>query len=46
MDIERAEAIFDEISLLVLEADANGLAEKVAQLNELRAPVPVALEST
>ena len=32
MDTERVEAIFDEISLLVLEADAAGLAEKVAAL--------------
>jgi len=45
MDIERAEAIFDEVSLLVLEADAAGLAEKVAELNDLRAPAPMVLES-
>jgi FlaA1/EpsC-like NDP-sugar epimerase len=46
MDIERVEAIFDEISLLVLEADAAGLAEKVAQLIELRVNVPVVIESS
>jgi FlaA1/EpsC-like NDP-sugar epimerase len=46
MDIERVEAIFDEISLLVLEADAVGLAEKVAQLTELRVHAPVAAESS
>jgi FlaA1/EpsC-like NDP-sugar epimerase len=46
MDIERVEAIFDEISLLVLEADAVGLAEKVAQLTELRVHAPVPAESS
>ena len=46
MDIERVEAIFDEISLLVLEADAAGLAEKVAQLTELRVNAPVVVESS
>ena len=46
MDIERVEAIFDEISLLVLEADAVGLAEKVAQLTELRVQAPVVAESS
>jgi FlaA1/EpsC-like NDP-sugar epimerase len=46
MDIERVEAIFDEISLLVLEADAVGLAEKVAQLTELRVHAPVVAESS
>jgi FlaA1/EpsC-like NDP-sugar epimerase len=46
MDTERVEAIFDEISLLVLEADATGLAEKVAQLIELREHAPVAAESS
>jgi FlaA1/EpsC-like NDP-sugar epimerase len=46
MDIERVEAIFDEISLLVLEADATGLAEKVAQLTELRVHAPVVAESS
>jgi FlaA1/EpsC-like NDP-sugar epimerase len=46
MDIERVEAIFDEISLLVLEADAAGLAEKVAQLTELRVHAPVVIESS
>jgi FlaA1/EpsC-like NDP-sugar epimerase len=46
MDIERVEAIFDEISLLVLEADAAGLAEKVAQLTELRVNAPVVIESS
>jgi len=46
MDIERVEAIFDEISLLVLEADAAGLAEKVAQLTEMRVSAPVVIESS
>jgi FlaA1/EpsC-like NDP-sugar epimerase len=46
MDIERAEAIFDEISLLVLEADAAGLAEKVAQLTELRVQSPVVIRAS
>jgi FlaA1/EpsC-like NDP-sugar epimerase len=46
MDIERVEAIFDEISLLVLEADATGLAEKVSQLTELRVHAPVVAESS
>jgi FlaA1/EpsC-like NDP-sugar epimerase len=46
MDIERVEAIFDEISLLVLEADAVGLAEKVAQLIELRVQERVVAESS
>jgi FlaA1/EpsC-like NDP-sugar epimerase len=46
MDLERVEAIFDEISLLVLEADAVGLAEKVAQLTELRVHAPVVAESS
>ncbi len=46
MDIERVEAIFDEISLLVLEADAVGLAEKVAQLTELRVQAPAVAESS
>jgi FlaA1/EpsC-like NDP-sugar epimerase len=41
MDTERVEAIFDEILLLVLEGDATGLAEKVAQLIELRVPASV-----
>jgi FlaA1/EpsC-like NDP-sugar epimerase len=46
MDTERVEAIFDEILLLVLEGDATGLAEKVAQLTELRVPTPVVAESS
>ncbi len=46
LDLERVEAIFDEISLLVLEADAAGLAEKVAQLIELRVNDPVVAESS
>ena len=46
MDTERVEAIFDEISLLVLEADAVGLAEKVAQLTEMRVNAPVVIESS
>ena len=46
MDIERVEAIFDEILLLVLEGDATGLAEKVAQLTELRVNAPVVAESS
>jgi FlaA1/EpsC-like NDP-sugar epimerase len=45
MDTERVEAIFDEIMLLVLEADASGIAEKVAQLTELRLPAPAVAES-
>jgi FlaA1/EpsC-like NDP-sugar epimerase len=46
MDTERVEAIFDEILLLVLEGDATGLAEKVSQLTELRAPAPAVAESS
>jgi len=46
MDTERVEAIFDEILLLVLEGDASGLAEKVAQLTELRVPAPAVAESS
>jgi FlaA1/EpsC-like NDP-sugar epimerase len=46
MDTERVEAIFDEILLLVLEGDATGLAEKVAQLTELRVPIPAVAESS
>jgi FlaA1/EpsC-like NDP-sugar epimerase len=46
MDTERVEAIFDEILLLVLEGDATGLAEKVAQLTELRMPAPAVAESS
>jgi FlaA1/EpsC-like NDP-sugar epimerase len=42
MDTARVEAIFNEISLLVLESDAAGLAEKVAQLISLRVSAPVA----
>ena len=45
MDIAHVEAIFDEISLLVLEADAAGLAEKVGQLIALRVQAPVGAES-
>ena len=42
MDIARVEAIFDEISLLVLEADAAGLAEKVGAADRAaRAAPPV-----
>jgi FlaA1/EpsC-like NDP-sugar epimerase len=37
LESERVEAMFDEISLLVLEADAPGLAAKVAQLTSMRA---------
>jgi FlaA1/EpsC-like NDP-sugar epimerase len=33
------EAMFDEISLLVLEGDAAGLAAKVSELSAMRAPV-------
>jgi FlaA1/EpsC-like NDP-sugar epimerase len=43
MEIERVEAAFDEISLLVLESDATGLAETVAQLTALRVQ-PLAVE--
>jgi len=39
--IARVEEIFDEISLLVLEADAAGLAQKVGQLIALRVAPPV-----
>ena len=46
MDTEQVEAIFDEILLLVLEGDATGLAEKVAQLTELRVPTPAVAESS
>jgi len=46
MDTERVEAIFDEILLLVLEGDATGLAEKVAQLTDLRVPAPAVAESS
>jgi FlaA1/EpsC-like NDP-sugar epimerase len=42
MDNAVVEAIFDEISLLVLEADAAGVAEKVGQLIALRVRPPVA----
>jgi FlaA1/EpsC-like NDP-sugar epimerase len=45
MDNAVVESIFDEISLLVLESDAAGLAEKVGQLIALRVRAPVA-EST
>jgi FlaA1/EpsC-like NDP-sugar epimerase len=41
VDIARVQDIFDEISLLVLEADATGLAEKVGQLIALRVAPPV-----
>ena len=44
LESERVEAMFDEISLLVLESDAAGLAEKVAQLTAIRAQ-PTAFES-
>ena len=44
-DIARVEAIFDEISLLVLEADAPGLAEKIGQLIALRVAPPTPVES-
>jgi FlaA1/EpsC-like NDP-sugar epimerase len=37
LDGERVAAMFDEISLLVLESDAAGLADKVAQLTAMRA---------
>jgi FlaA1/EpsC-like NDP-sugar epimerase len=40
LDNERVEAIFDEISLLVLEGDAAGVAEKVAELTSMR-PQPL-----
>ena len=45
MDIARVAAIFDEISLLVLEADAPGLAEKVGQLIALRVHAPALADS-
>jgi hypothetical protein len=34
--------MFDEISLLVLEGDAPGLAEKVAQMTSMRTRQPLA----
>ena len=37
LESEAVEAIFDEISLLVLEGDAAGLAAKVAQMTSMRA---------
>jgi FlaA1/EpsC-like NDP-sugar epimerase len=40
LDNGRVEAIFDEISLLVLEGDAAGVAEKVAELTSMR-PQPL-----
>jgi FlaA1/EpsC-like NDP-sugar epimerase len=46
MDTARVEAIFDEISLLVLESDAAGLAEKVAQLIAMRVQAPVVTEDS
>jgi hypothetical protein len=46
MDTARVEAIFDEISLLVLESDAAGLAEKVAQLIAMRVQAPVGAEDS
>ena len=45
LDSARVEAIFDEISLLVLEADATGLAEKVAQLIALRVQAPAGVQA-
>ena len=36
LDSERVESIFEEISLLVLEGDAAGVAEKVSQLTSMR----------
>jgi FlaA1/EpsC-like NDP-sugar epimerase len=45
LDSARVEAIFDEISLLVLEADAPGLAEKIGQLIALRVAPPTPVES-
>jgi FlaA1/EpsC-like NDP-sugar epimerase len=41
MDVARVESIFNEISLLVLEADAAGLAEKVGQLIAMRVDAPI-----
>jgi FlaA1/EpsC-like NDP-sugar epimerase len=45
IDSTQVEAIFDEISLLVLEADSTGLAEKVGQLIALRVQAPVGAQS-
>jgi FlaA1/EpsC-like NDP-sugar epimerase len=45
IDRGQVEAIFDEISLLVLEADVVGLAEKVGQLTALRVQAPIGAES-
>jgi FlaA1/EpsC-like NDP-sugar epimerase len=38
LDAEAVEAMFDEVSLLVLEGDAAALAAKVAQFTEMRNP--------
>jgi FlaA1/EpsC-like NDP-sugar epimerase len=42
LENEAVEAMFDEISLLVLEGDAAGLAEKVTQMTSMRAQQPLA----
>ena len=42
LENEAVEAMFDEISLLVLEGDAPGLAEKVAQMTSMRTRQPLA----
>jgi len=46
LDTAYVEAMFDEISLLVLEGDAAGLAEKVAQLIAMRARPESGVPST
>jgi FlaA1/EpsC-like NDP-sugar epimerase len=42
LESDHVEAMFDEISLLVLEGDAAGLAEKVTQMTSMRAQQPLA----
>ena len=42
LENEAVEAMFDEISLLVLEGDAEGLAEKVTQMTSMRGEQPPA----
>ncbi|WP_205696138.1 nucleoside-diphosphate sugar epimerase/dehydratase [Conexibacter sp. SYSU D00693] len=42
IDAAAVEVMFDEVALLVLEGDAAGLAQKVAELTQLRTTRPVA----
>jgi FlaA1/EpsC-like NDP-sugar epimerase len=41
LEAETVDAMFDEISLLVLEGDAAGLARKVTELSSIRSPASV-----